>query len=136
MKSLRVVPLLVFPALAYVALWLSSGGRVQERLAGQVFRLPMASGDVWQLSLGGVFVIAAVVCLFLEVVRSAIPSGTNIAENMVTAIVLVISIGAFLLLRGFGTTEFFLIVLLLLLDFLTDSTVMVLTARRTVDFNR
>jgi hypothetical protein len=135
MKALRVIPLLLFPAVAYVALWLTSGGQIEERLASQVLSLPMASGDVWRLSLGGVFIIGSVLCLFVEVVRSAIPSGTNIAENMVTAGVLVFGIGAFLLLRGFGTTEFFLIVLLLLLDFLTDSTVMVLTARRTVEYN-
>ena len=135
MKLLRFIPLLVLPAIAYVLLWLSAGAAIQQRLDGEVLSLPMASGDVWRLTLGGVFIIGSVLCLFVEVVRSAIPSNTNMGENMVTALALVLGIGMFLLLRGFGTTEFFLIVLLLLLDFLTDSTVMVLTARRTVEYN-
>ena len=136
MNPFRLVPLLIIPAIAYVALWATSGGQIEARLAGQFLSLPMVSGEVWRLTLGGLFVIVAVLCLFVEVVRSAIPSNTNMAENIVTAAVFIICLILFLLVRGFATTEFFLVVLLLLLDFLTDSTVMVLTARRTVEYNR
>ena len=37
------------------------------------------------------------------------------------------------MVRGFGTSEFFLVTLLLLVDFMTDAAVMVFTARRTID---
>jgi hypothetical protein len=135
MKFVRFVPLLVLPALGYALLWSSAGADIQERLAGGVLALAMPSGDLWRLTLGDLFIVGSVLCLFVEVVRSAIPSPTNVAENMVTALALVACIVAFLLLRGFGTIEFFMIALLLLLDFLTDSTVMVLTARRTVEYH-
>ena len=42
----------------------------------------------------------------------------------------------FIVAKGFATSEFFILLVLLLLDFITDSVVMTLTARRTVEFSR
>jgi hypothetical protein len=134
MGVLRFIPILVIPLLIYTFVAITNGANTVAALNGVVFSLHVASGDQFILTTGGLITLIAVLCLFLEVVRSAIPNKNALIENMATAILLVFCIGIFLLARGFGTAEFFLLTLLLLLDYLTDSTIMVFTARRTVQY--
>jgi hypothetical protein len=134
MGVLRFIPILVIPLLIYAFVAITNGANTVAALNGVVLSLHVASGDQFILTTGGLITLIAVLCLFLEVVRSAIPNKNALIENMATAILLVFCIGIFLLVRGFGTAEFFLLTLLLLLDYLTDSTIMVFTARRTVTY--
>ena len=133
MRLLRYVPFLVAPVVIYAFLVLTWGAQTGADFAAQAFAVPLASGDVLSMSVGALFIAFAILCLFAEVVRSARPTNAAIGENMSTAIVLVVCLVLFLMVRGFGTSEFFLVTLLLLVDFMTDAAVMVFTARRTID---
>ncbi len=133
MRLLRYVPFLIFPVIIYALLALTWGAKVSADFTAQVFSMPMASGDVFSMSVGSLFIAFAILCLFAEVVRSARPTNAAIGENMSTALLLVVCLVLFLMVRGFGTSEFFLVTLLLLVDFMTDAAVMVFTARRTID---
>lgn len=133
MRFLRYVPFLAFPMIIYTLLVLTWGAQAAANFAAQAFAIPMASGDVLSMSVSAVFIAFAILCLFAEVVRSARPTNAAIGENLSTAIVLVACIVLLLMVRGFGTSEFFMVTLLLLVDFMTDAAVMVFTARRTID---
>ena len=133
MRLLRYVPFLIFPVIIYAFLALTWGAKAGADFTAQVFAIPMASGDVFSMSVGSLFIAFAILCLFAEVVRSARPTNAAIGENMSTALLLVVCLVLFLMVRGFGTSEFFLVTLLLLVDFMTDAAVMVFTARRTID---
>jgi hypothetical protein len=133
MRLLRYVPFLIFPVIIYAFLALAWGSKAGADFTAQAFAIPMASGDVFSMSVGSLFIAFAILCLFAEVVRSARPTNAAIGENMSTALLLVACLVLFLMVRGFGTSEFFLVTLLLLVDFMTDAAVMVFTARRTID---
>ena len=132
MRILRFIPILVIPILIYALLLATSGGQMPSRLSGQVFALTMASGDSWRMTTGSLLLALSILCLFFEVLRSSRPTNAAIGENMSTAILLIVCLILFLLARGFATSEFFLIVLMLLIDFLTDSAVMLFTAKRSI----
>src|SRR5689334_4171187 len=132
MRLFRYVPFLIVPVIIYVFLALGWGAQTSANFAGQAFVVPLASGDVWKVSTGALFIAFSIICLFAEVVRSARPTNAAIGENMSTAVVMIVCLVLFLLVRGFGTSEFFLVILLLTVDFLTDSAVMVFTARRSI----
>jgi hypothetical protein len=132
MRIFRYIPVLIVPVIIYAFLVLSWGAQASLNFAGQAFTVPLASGDLWKVSTGALFIAFSIVCLFAEVVRSARPTNAAIGENMATAIVMIICLVLFLLVRGFGTSEFFLVILLLTVDFMTDSAVMVFTARRSI----
>lgn len=129
---LRYIPLLILPLGIYAVLAILSGGHMADELAGQVFTLGLASGAQWRMSLGDSLVGLAIICEAAEVVRSARATNRAIAENMASVLVWIAGFIAFLMVPGFGTSAFALMLLLLLSDFLTDSVVMVLTAKRTV----
>lgn len=133
MRLLRYVPFMVVPVIIYAFLALTWGAHASANFAAQAFAMTMVSGDVFSMSAGSLFISFAILCLFAEVVRSARPTNAAIGENLAAAIVLVVCIVLFLMVRGFGTSEFFLVSLLLLVDFMTDAAVMVFTARRTID---
>lgn len=132
MRLFRYVPFLIVPVIIYAFLALGWGTQASANFAGQAFAVPLASGDVWKVSAGALFVAFAILCLFAEVLRAVRPTNAAIGENLSTALVMIVCIVLFLLVRGFGTSEFFLVILLLTVDFMTNSAVMVFTARRSV----
>jgi hypothetical protein len=118
--------------LIYGFIALPAGEHIADRLAGEVFAAPLVSGAVVHVTLGALLLVLAIVCQALEVVRSVRPSNAALAENMVSVILWIAGLILFLLVRGFGTNEFFIMLLLLLTDYMTGIVVMVFTARRTI----
>lgn len=134
MRLLRYIPFLAFPALAYGAVAAMSGANTATLLAREIFSVSLASGDKVVVSGGALVVVVALFCFFAEIVRSAVPSKRALADNMLSAIVFIPCLVLFLLVQGFGTVEFFLVTLMMLLDFIADASLMVFTSRRTVEF--
>ena len=130
--TLRLIPLLVVPVLLYLLIWATSGGQIEARFASVLFSIGMVSGEVWHVTLSAGFIALSIVCLFVEIVRSAVPTKWAIGENMVTALSFALCLILFLLVNGFATSEFFLLMIMLLLDFVTDAAVMAITSRRTI----
>ena len=136
MTILRYIPTLILPIGIYAIIAFPAGAHTDEHLNSQLFAITMASGDVWRMTLGAALLCLAIVCQMIEVIRSASPRKAALGENMIGVVLWIISLILFLLVRGFGTAEFFLLLLLLLSDYLTDAVIMVFTSRRTIDINR
>lgn len=132
MRILRFIPLLIVPLLIYAVIAVTAGDHMPERLAGDVFAMPLVSGAVAHFTLGALLVILAIVFQSLEVIRSVRPSNAAIGENMASMVLWIIGLLLFLFGRSFGTNEFFIMLLLLLADYMTDTVVMVFTARRSI----
>jgi len=129
-------PLLVLPVLLYnlTAATLLEGGfgalDAQQRLSDPVAQVPMGSGALWILSLGDVLVIASLVVLFVELLKSASSRGVAIVNHGLSMLLFVVCLMEFLLLEAFATSSFFLITLMVLLDVLAGFIVSIVTARR------
>ena len=133
---LVAAPLLVLPVLFYNVVtltWLEGGfGALdaQQRLSDPVATVPMGSGALWVLSLGDVLVIAALVVLFVELLKSTSSRSTAIVNHGLSMLLFVICLLQFLLLEAFATSSFFLITLMVLLDVLAGFIVGMVAARR------
>ena len=132
MRILRYIPLLIVPIVIYASIAFGAGSHMNERLAGQVFVVTLVSGDAWTVTFGALLLGLAISCQLFELVRSARPTNAALAENMASVVLWILGLILFLLVRGFGTSEFFLLLLLLLVDYMTDAAVMVFTAKRSV----
>ena len=129
---LRYIPFLIAPLAVYALLAMLSGGHMADELSGQVFALGLASGTQWRLNLGELMVGLAIVCQAMEIVRSARPTNAALVENMAGLVIWIVGFILFLAVPGFGTSTFALMLLLLLADYITDSAVMVFTAKRSI----
>ncbi|MGE3301623.1 MAG: hypothetical protein AB7M12_00740 [Hyphomonadaceae bacterium] len=132
MGVLSIFPLLSLPALIYAILAAPSGTNAAAWLATKALSFKMAGGAEWLLTRGHLITIFAVFCLFLEILKSTRATTLGMIDTALSVGVFIVCLVLFLLVPGFATTEFFLVMLMAILDFLAGSTVMVFAARRTI----
>lgn len=136
MFILRFVPVMVLPALVYGLAAALAGGAVPSWMQREAFAIAMASGEIWRVTFDTLFMAFALICFFAELLRTALPTRASLWTNLVLAGAIVPCLLLFILVRGFATDIFFLICLMMLLDFLLDSAILVFTSRRTIEIDR
>jgi hypothetical protein len=127
----RAIPLLIFPAILYaaVALTLDPGG-ARASLDQPFFQAYLPSGALFIVTRGHGFTMLAAFLLFIEVVKSTRASNIAMVENSFAFVSFTIAFILFLLNQAFGTIEFALIMVMMLIDFMAGFIVMAITARR------
>ena len=133
-------PLLALPVLLYnLVLLTMRGGLKSTDAAGQfaqpLFTIHMTSGGAWPVTLGDLFLAAALVVLFIELLKSTNSRNIAIINHSLSMILFVGCLVEFLLLKGFSTSVFFLITLMVLLDVLAGFIVTIVASRRDIDFH-
>ena len=133
-------PLLALPVLIYNLMLLTMTGGlksdgVTSRLADPLFTIHMTSGGMWPVTLGDLFLAASLVVMFIELLKSASSRNVAIINHSLSMILFVGCLVEFLLLKGFSTSVFFLITLMVLLDVLAGFIVTIVAARRDIDLH-
>ncbi|MBL8551524.1 MAG: hypothetical protein JNJ73_16175 [Hyphomonadaceae bacterium] len=129
----RAVPLLVLPAILYALVAFTMGdASFRQWLADVAIAVRLPSGAEWLVTYGHLITMFAAGLFFLEIVKSTRPTSPAIIENSLAMIIFAVCLALFLLVPEFGTMEFFLIMSMLLLDFMAGAIVMIFVARRDV----
>ncbi len=102
----------------------------QDIFDSTVASLPMMSPDVWRVTLGDTFIIAALLILFLEIVKATRTDHMSIVNHGLSMVIFIIALIEFLIVEGFGNSTFFLIMAMMILDVVAGFTVTISTARR------
>jgi hypothetical protein len=136
MIRIEVFPLLLIPALIYAMIAIPAGANVAQVMASQAFAMPMPSSAKWVVTWGHLIVMLSVIILFLEILKSTTPSTAQMLDNGLAVGVFILCFILWLLIAPFGTSEFFVIVLMSLLDFLAGSVIMTRVSQRTVQYDR
>ncbi len=132
------LPLLALPVLFYNVLALSYGFGATDagvRMGAQLVNLPMASGVRWSVSMGDAIVFFSLVILFVELLKSTTSRRIAIINHSLSMILFIICLVEFLLFRAFGTSAFFLLTSMVLLDVLAGFIVTIVASRREIDIN-
>jgi hypothetical protein len=132
------LPLLALPVLFYNVLALSYGFGATDagvRMGAQVLNLPMASGVRWSVTMGDAIVFFSLVILFVELLKSTTSRRIAIINHSLSMILFIVCLVEFLLFRAFGTSAFFLLTSMVLLDVLAGFIVTIAASRREVDIN-
>jgi hypothetical protein len=134
------LPLLAVPVLLYNLVLLTMKGGVNTldapgQLANPLFTIQMTSGGPWPVNLGDLFLAASLIVLFVELLKSTNSRNVAIINHSLSMILFVICLVEFLLLRGFATSVFFLITLMVLLDVLAGFIVTIVASRRDIDLH-
>jgi hypothetical protein len=122
--SMLGFPLLLIPLAIYniIALLMRDVSYVEPLLT-----LTLMSGTEWPVTLSDVLLALGVVLLLLEVMKGSRPGGKYLTDHLLSLIVFGGAAAEFLLLPRFGTSTYFLLALLSLVDFLSG---IALRARR------
>jgi len=133
-------PLLALPVLVYnlVALTLDGGLRSVDatvRMTEPLFTIRMTSHVDWPVSLGDLPLAASLVVLFIELLKSTTSRSIAIINHSLSMILFILCLVEFLLAPACGTSAFFLLTIMVLLDVLAGFIVTIVSARRDLDFN-
>ena len=130
---LRVFPMILIAVIAYNILVFTSGAVGQRDIAAlldQGFSLALFSGDSWKISLGDGFVTGALALLFVEIIKAAGTTHREIINHGLSMLTFVGAVVEFLVLKGFGTSTFFLITAMCLFDVVAGYTISIVAAKR------
>ena len=142
---LVALPLLLIPVVLYNIVVLSSlftGGDHTNLAAGgadailrdPMFSIPMASGTSWNVGVGDLILLLSLILLFFELLKSTSSQKVAIVNHALSMILFVVVLVEFLLIKGFATSTFFLIVTMVMLDVLAGFIVTIISARKDLDF--
>jgi hypothetical protein len=117
-------PLLLIPLALYnIIVFLMPGVSLDD----VIVKVPMMSGDQWPLTLSDILLALAALMLMFEVIKGARPGAKYLTDHLLSLIVTGAAAAEFVLWKHFGTSTYFLLTLLSLVDFLTG---IALRARR------
>src|SRR3984957_6935383 len=117
-------PLLLIPLAIYnIIVFLMPG----VSLAEPIVTGPLMSGTGWPVTLNDMLLALGIVVLLLEVIKGARPGAKFLTDHLLSLIVFGAAAAEFLLWPRFGTSTFFLLAMLALVDFLSG---VALRARR------
>jgi hypothetical protein len=109
-------PLLLIPLAIYnIIVFLMPGVTLAEPL----FTLPLMSGADWPVTLSDILLTLGLLLLLFEIIKGARPGAKYLTDHFLSLIVFGAAAAEFLLLPRFGTSTYFLLVVLALVDFLS-----------------
>jgi hypothetical protein len=108
-------PLLLIPLAIYnIIVWLMPDVSLADPLA----KLTLVSGALWPITLGDILLALSVVLLLFEVMKGARPGAKYLTDHLLSLVVFGAAAAEFALWPKFGSSVFFLLTLLALVEFL------------------
>lgn len=131
-------PLMFLVILVYVICATVFGGgdaaSMNEFLSSGVASIPLLSGGSWALTFGDLLIVLGLMLLFVEIVQSTRIGRSSIVNHGLSMLVFVIALILFLGIQTYGTSTFFILMFLSLLDVIAGFTITIRTARRDIGF--
>jgi hypothetical protein len=117
-------PLLLIPlAICNIIVYLMPG----VSFAAPLFTLTLMSGVAWPVTLSDVLIALGILLLLFEVIKGARPGAKYFTDHLLSVLVFGGAAAEFVMLPQFGTSTYFLLTMLALVDFLSG---IALRARR------
>src|ERR1700730_2976919 len=114
---LLLIPLAIYNIIAFLMRDVS--------FAAPLFTLKLTSGTAWPVTLSDMLLALGILLLLLEVIKGARPGAKFLMDHLLSLLVFCGAAAEFVLLPQFGTSTYFLLALLALVDFLSGIAVRV-----------
>lgn len=101
----------------------------------QAAAVPMMSGQVWKLTWEDSFLALSIFLLWIEIIKSTRAGNRVIMDHVLAMLLFVAMLVEFLLVKSAGTSTFFLLVVIGLVDVLAGFIIGIRGARRQVEFD-
>ncbi len=105
-------------------------GDIGASLNANLYQMNLASGAVWSFSLSDLYIILGVLALYIEVFKSTRTGTASVIDHSLSMLVFVVFLIEFLTVQACGTSTFFILMLMSLLDVIAGFTVSIVAARR------
>ena len=124
-------PLLLINLVVYnIVAFSGAFGAGPDVLGAELIQITLASGDVWVVRWADVFIVFGLGLLFAELLRATQTHSGSIINHALSMVVFIVCLLEFILAPGFGTSVFFIFMMMTLLDVMAGFIVTIVTARR------
>ena len=124
---LTIVPLIIFNIIAFT---------LGKPWGNALLTIPLISGGGWSVTIEDLMILLALVMLFLETLRSAqVANSANIANHIISTILLIVYIVEFIVVRQAGNSLFFILTAIALFDVVAGFTIAIKTAQRDISLS-
>ncbi|TCU16437.1 hypothetical protein [Rhizobium sullae] len=130
---IAVMPLMVIPYILYnmTIAGLMGGGGIPA-LQHDIIVLSMISGAIWSMALGDLFIVVALVILFIEILKATSNGSGSLVNHMLSMLVFIAFLVEFLLVQDAATQVFFILMTIALIDVIGGFAVSIRSAGRDV----
>ena len=108
---LLLIPLAIYNIIAFLM--------PEVRFGEPLFKIALMSGVEWPVTLSDILLAVGILLLLLEIVKGARPGAKYFTDHLLSLIVFGAAAAEFVLWPKFGTSTFFLLTALALVDFLS-----------------
>ena len=131
------IPLTIAPLLVYnLQIMGLFGATPGDPWVQPVFTLSMVSDARFTLLFGDMLIVAALACLFVEIVKATRTSAPTIVDHAMSLAVFIAYLVEFLTVAGAATSVFFILMAIALIDVVGGFTITIRGARRDFGYSR
>ncbi len=130
---IAAIPLMLIPFILYnmAMLGLMGSGGI-DALNNQIISLDMMSGKTWTMSLGDLLIVASLIALFFEILKSTRRSSFAVLDHLFSMLLFIGFLVEFLLVGDAATQIFFIIMMIAFIDVIAGFTISIKSASRDV----
>jgi hypothetical protein len=125
-----IVAIILYNMIAFSSAWPPVGTGGPNVFNDQLMSFDLISGANWALTVGDLVTIIALLLLFIELIKATRTGGSSIVDHGLSMVLFMICLVEFLVVRQAGTSEFFFIVVVTLIDVVAGFSITIRGARR------
>jgi hypothetical protein len=110
----------------------SDPNAMDKALSEGVFYITMVSKETWTVHVSDLLLLGGLVTLFQEVLRATAINKIALVNHSLSMVLFVITLIEFLIIKGFATSTFFLILCMTLIDVVAGFSISIIAARRDI----
>jgi len=129
---LSSIPLFLFLLIAYNGIIFIFPSVMVERL----FTVSLISGANWSFDVRDLLLVLGLFSLYIEILRAALYGTASMTNHMLSIVVFAIFLVEFITVPQLGTSTFFLLMVMALIDVIAGFTVTVSTAQRGINIGQ
>ena len=134
MRLFSAVPFTLITFLTYIGLAFTAGAANPGLWADPVITVAMVSGATFQLLGSDLLITAGLFFLFIEIMKATRIGTTALMDHMLSVLVFIAYLVAFLVLPQAATSLFFILMAISLIDVIAGFSISITGARRDVSF--
>lgn len=125
------IPLLIAPLVVYNAFAMGLVGEpIGDPWSAPILTIEMVSNARWTLTLGDMMIVAALILLFVEILKATRTGMGSIIDHILSTLLFVVYLIEFLLVREAANSVFFILMFISLIDVVAGYSVTIRSARR------
>ena len=107
-----------------------------DLMAGRLISIDLHPNVPWTLCVGDIFVILGLICLTIQVFKATRTSSAEVVDHIISTLIFILYLIEFIVVRGAGTSTFFILMLMSLLALIAGFTITISTARRDITMDK